>query len=163
MIIRAGDRRAAEIGGCHVYRVDAATGRITVVADDFLRPNGLAFSPDERTLYVVDSGRTEGPENPVHIRAFNVDGDKLAGGRVFAECTAGLFDGLRLDEAGRIWASAGDGVHCYEPDGTLIGKVLTPEPAANLVFGGPHRNRLFITATTSLYAIYLTANGTATF
>jgi gluconolactonase len=78
---------------------------------------------------------------------------------VFATCTAGGFDGLRLDEAGRIWTSAGDGVHCYDPDGTLIGKVLVPEPAANVAFGGPGRNRLFVTATTSLYAVSLSVRG----
>ncbi|WP_430321999.1 SMP-30/gluconolactonase/LRE family protein, partial [Salmonella enterica] len=77
---------------------------------------------------------------------------RLHGGKVFAECMAGLFDGFRLDDAGRLWTSAGDGVHCYDPDGTLIGKVLVPEVVANVVFGGPRRNRLYICGTTSLYA-----------
>jgi gluconolactonase len=154
-----GRRSKQEIDGCRVYRVDPASGEVTVVADDFLRPNGLAFSPDERMLYVVDSGRTEGPENPVHIRAFSVEGAKLSGGQVFAVCDRGLYDGLRFDEGGRLWATTDAGVDCYEPDGTRIGRVLTPEPAANLVFGGPHRNRLFITATTSLYAVYVMTNG----
>jgi gluconolactonase len=101
---------------------------------------------------------------PRHIRVFDVD-DKgnLSGGGVFATCTEGLFDGFRLDEAGRIWTSAGDGVHCYESDGTLIGKILVPEVVANVAFGGPKRNRLYICATTSLYAIMLPVNGVKTF
>jgi gluconolactonase len=87
----------------------------------------------------------------------------LSGGEVFATCTSGSFDGFRVDEAGRIWISAGDGVHCYDADGTLIGKVLVPETVSNVVFGGPKRNRLFITATSSLYSIMLPVNGVATF
>jgi gluconolactonase len=148
-----GHRAESEIGGCHVYRVDPATGACAIVADDFDMPNGLAFTPDERRLYVSDTGA------PRHMRVFDVDGAGLSGGAVFATCTTGFFDGFRLDEAGRIWTSAGDGVHCYEPDGTLIGKLLLPEAAANVTFGGPKRNRLFICATTSLYAVYLLVNG----
>ncbi len=102
-------------------------------------------------------------DGPRHIRRFSVAEDgRLTGGEVFATCTAGLFDGLRLDTDGRIWTSAGDGVHCYDPDGTLIGKVRVPEVVANVAFGGPKRNRLYICATTSLYAIYLTVNGVRT-
>ena len=93
-------------------------------------------------------------DGPRHIRVFDVDeAANLTDGKIFAECTSGLFDGFRLDEAGRIWTSAGDGVHCYDPDGTLIGKILVPEVVANVVFGGPKRNRLFICGTTSLYAM----------
>jgi gluconolactonase len=148
-----GHRAEREIGGCHVYRVDPATGACALVADDFDMPNGLAFTPNERRLYVSDSGA------PRHMRVFDVDGASLSGGEVFATCMTGFFDGFRLDEAGRIWTSAGDGVHCYEPDGTLVGKILLPEAAANVTFGGPKRNRLFICATTSLYAVYLLVNG----
>jgi gluconolactonase len=83
----------------------------------------------------------------------------VTGGEVFAVCGHGSFDGFRLDRAGRLWASAGDGVHCYDPDGTLIGKVLVPEVVANLTFGGPKLNRMFICATTSLYSVMLTVNG----
>ena len=139
-------------------------GDVRIVADDFVRPNGIAFSPDERRLYVVDTGATHVADGPRHIRVFDVD-DKgnLSGGGVFATCTEGLFDGFRLDEAGRIWTSAGDGVHCYESDGTLIGKILVPEVVANVAFGGPKRNRLYICATTSLYAIMLPVNGAKTF
>ena len=103
------------------------------------------------------------PDGPRHIRAFDVvDGRTLTGGEVFAVCDAGIFDGFRVDEAGRLWASAGDGVHCFEPDGTLIGKIRVPETVSNVCFGGPHRNRLFITATTSLYSVYLLLRGAAT-
>ena len=152
-----GRRGAQELDGCHVFRVDPADGSVTQVADGFVRPNGLAFSPDETKLYVVDSGRTVGAAHPAHVRVFDVvDGRRLAGGRVLADCTAGVFDGFRVDEHGNLWASSAEGIHCLAPDGTLIGKVLTPEIASNCTFGGRHRNRLFITATSSLYAIYLT-------
>jgi gluconolactonase len=143
----------SEVGGCHVYRLDPLTGGCRAVTDDFAQPNGLAFSLDEHTLYVVDSHRG-------HIRSFTVaDDDTLTGGEVFAVCTSGVFDGLRLDDGGRIWSSAGDGVHCYHPDGTLVGKILLPEPVSNLTFGGARRNELFITATTSLYTIRLGVRG----
>jgi gluconolactonase len=159
-----GHRAESEIGACHVYRVAPASGEVRIAADDFVRPNGLAFSPDERRLYVADTGASHVPDGPRHIRVFDVDeSGHLAGGAVFATATAGPFDGFRLDEAGRIWTSAGDGVHCYEPDGTLIGKVLVPEVVANVVFGGPKRNRLYICGTTSLYAILLQTNGARTF
>ncbi|WP_020574725.1 SMP-30/gluconolactonase/LRE family protein [Actinopolymorpha alba] len=159
-----GHQAESEIGSCLVYRVDPGTGEIRVVADDFVRPNGLAFSVDERRLYIADTGATHVADGPRHLRVFDVTDDgTLAGGDVFATCTAGLFDGFRLDTAGRIWTSAGDGVHCYDPDGTLLGKVLVPETVANVVFGGPKRNRLFIAATTSLYAVLLPVNGAPLF
>ena len=159
-----GHKADSEIGACHVYRVDPRTGAVTIVADDFVRPNGLAFSPDERLLYIADTGVSHMKDGPKHIRVFRVaDDGKLSGGEVFADCTNAVFDGFRLDTEGRIWSSAGDGVHCLEPDGTLIGKVLVPERVANVVFGGPKRNRLFICATTSLYAVLAAVNGTKTF
>ncbi len=138
-----------EIDGCHVYRIDP-DGTLTVVADDFIRPNGLAFSLDESQLYVVD---TPGK----HIRRFDVDGDKLIGGEVFAPCEGGMFDGIRLDSTGRVWAATHEGVHCFDPDGTLIGKLLLPDVVSNLTFGGPKGNRLFITATTSVWSWLSTA------
>ncbi len=148
-----GHRAASEIGACHVYRVDPANGDCRIVADDFVRPNGLAFSLDERRLYIADTRVN-------HIRLFDVSEDgRLTGGDVFAECTVGVFDGIRLDSAGRVWAAAGVGVHCFDPDGTLIGKLRLPEVVSNLVFGGPKRNRLFVTATTSVYSILLNVNG----
>jgi gluconolactonase len=158
-----GHRADSEIGGCHVYRVDPVTGECRIVADDFVRPNGLAFSLDERRLFVADTGATHVRDGPRHIRVFDVgDDDTLSGGAVFATCTVGIFDGFRLDDTGRIWASAGDGVHCYDPDGTLIGKVRVPETVSNVAFGGPKRNRLFICATTSLYAVLLPVTGART-
>jgi len=159
-----GHKAESEIGACHVYRVAPQDGSVSIVADDFVRPNGLAFSPDEKKLYVADTGATHVPDGPRHIRVFDVgENGRLTGGSVFATCTSGLFDGFRLDEDGRIWTSAGDGVHCYESDGTLIGKILVPEAVANVVFGGVKRNRLYICATTSLYAIMLPVNGAKTF
>lgn len=159
-----GLRQERELDGCHVYRIDPDTAEVTRVADDFARPNGLAFSPDESRLYIADSGRTHDPDGPHHIRVFDVqDGATLSGGDVFAVCEPGFFDGFRFDEAGRLWTSAGDGVQCFDPDGTLIGKVRVPEAVANVCFGGPHRNRLFITATTSLYSVYLLLRGAKTF
>jgi gluconolactonase len=153
----------SEIGACHVYRLDPGKGSLEIVADDFERPNGLAFSPDERRLYVSDTGVSHVPDGPKHIRVFDVDaGGALSGGEVFATCGAGVHDGFRVDDVGRVWASAGDGVHCYEPDGTLIGKILVPEAVANVVFGGPKRNRLFICATASLYSVLLPVNGAKT-
>jgi gluconolactonase len=148
-----GHQAPGEIGGCHVYRVTPRTGEVHIVADDFDRPNGLAFSLDERRLYVCDSRRH-------HIRRFDVAEDGgLSGGQVFATCDAGTFDGIRLDHTGRIWAAAHDGVHCFDPDGTLIGKLRLPETAANLTFGGPRRNDMFVTATSSLYSVRLTVTG----
>jgi gluconolactonase len=149
-----GHQADSETNGCHLYRIDPVSGACRRVADDFVRPNGLAFSIDERLLYVADTGRN-------HLRRFVVGDDlRLTDDGVVAECSNGVFDGLRLDTEGRIWAAAGDGVHCFDPDGgDLIGKLLLPEPVANLVFGGPKRNRLFITASTSLYSILTNVNG----
>src|SRR5262245_39396069 len=142
-----GHRAQSEIGGCHVYRVDPGSGEVRVVADDFQRPNGLAFSLDEQQLYIVDTPRR-------HIRRFAVSQDgTLSGGEVFGGCDSGVFDGIRLDESGRVWAAAGDGLHCFDPDGTLLGKLLVPEVVANLTFGGPKRNHLFICASTSVYTL----------
>jgi gluconolactonase len=159
-----GHKAESEIGACHLYRVDPGSGEVTIAADDLVRPNGLAFSVDEKRLYVADTGGTHVKDGPRHIRVFSAGEDgRLSGGEVFATCTEGFFDGFRLDDEGRIWASAADGVHCHERDGTLIGKILVPEIVANVVFGGPKRNRLYICATTSLYSIMLPVNGAKTF
>jgi gluconolactonase len=159
-----GNKSESEIGACHVYRVDPQSGKVEAVITDMVRPNGIAFSPDEKKLYVVDTGRTHGAHNPAHMRVFNVGAKgKLSGGKVFADCTAGLFDGFRLDVDGRIWTSAADGIHCYDPDGTLIGKVLVPEVTANCAFGGAKFNVLYICGTTSLYRIRLMVNGLRTY
>ncbi|MBV6657233.1 MAG: SMP-30/gluconolactonase/LRE family protein [Devosiaceae bacterium] len=148
-----------EQDGQHVYRVDL-DGSITRVADDFACPNGLAFSRDETVLYVSDTGATHFESGEHHIRRFSVNADNtLAGGSVFAECEAGLFDGFRMDVQDALWTSAYDGVHCYTPEGALIGKVLVPEKVANVCFGGPDLSRLYITASSSLYAIDLAVAG----
>lgn len=148
----------------NVYRFDPATGAASVVADDFVRPNGLCFSPDERLLYVVDTGISHG--GPSHIRVFEVDGPRLRKGRIFAEDFApGMSDGIRADIHGNIWSASGwgdpgeDGVRCYAPDGVLIGKIHLPEVCANLCFGGRKRDRLFMSASTSVYALYLNIEG----
>ncbi|MCB1518144.1 MAG: SMP-30/gluconolactonase/LRE family protein [Hyphomicrobiaceae bacterium] len=149
-----------ELDGEHVYRLDPETGSITQATTDFACPNGLAFSLDEQMLYIADSGGTRYLSGEHHIRAFQVKPDgTLTGGDVFAECEAGVFDGFRLDNQGRVWTSAKDGVHCYHPDGSLLGKVFVPEEVSNLCFGGPKRNRLFITASTSVYAVLLPTTG----
>ena len=117
-----GWRGELEYGACHVFCLDAATGELRVAADDFAKPNGIAFSPDEKILYVADTGFTHDPAAPRHIRAFDVAEDgKLKNSRVFATCDVGLFDGFRCDTEGRVWTSAGDGVHCYAPSGDVMG------------------------------------------
>jgi gluconolactonase len=144
----------------NVYRLDPDSGELTAVVGDFLQPNGLAFSVDETRLYIADSGASHDPAAPRHIRVFDVvDGRTLTNGRVFCSIDTGIPDGIRVDKQGNLWSSAGDGVHCFSPDATLLGKIKVPQTVANLTFGGPRRNRLFITATRSVYAIYLTTNG----
>jgi gluconolactonase len=150
--------------GTNVYRVDPKTGRATVAVDDFTRPNGLAFSPDEKLLYIVDSGATHG--GPAHIRVFDVVANKLRKSRVFADdFSPGFTDGMRVDVKGNVWCSMGwadpleDGVRCYAPDGDMIGKVHLPETCANLCFGGKKRNRLFMCGSTSMYALYVDIQG----
>jgi gluconolactonase len=158
-----GHQSEPEQDGCHVYRFDPKSGALQAIATDFVKPNGIAFSPDEKLLYVADTGATHTSDGPKHIRRFQVrDDGTLADGEVFADCTAGLFDGFRLDHHGNIWTSAGDGVHCYAPDGALIGKIKVPEVVANVCFGGAKKNRLFICATTSLRSVYLNTRGVQT-
>ncbi len=154
-------------GACYVFRYDPATGDLDVVADDFDKPNGLAFSPDESVLYIADTGASHDPDGPRHIRALDVEtGDDgkpvLRNSRIFAICEAGLFDGFRVDVDGRIWTSAADGVHVYtaEPEARRIGRIVIPERAtANLVFGGPEGNILYVAATTSLYRVEVAVAG----
>jgi gluconolactonase len=155
-----GSKRESEIGANYVFRLDPATGGLKAMSDDFVMPNGIAFSPDETRLYVSDTGGSHDDKGPHHIRVFTVtENGSLSGGEVFAEISPGLSDGFRLDTDGNVWTSAGDGVHCISPEGDLLGKILVPEPVANIEFGGPERNRLFICATTSLYSIYTSQNG----
>jgi gluconolactonase len=148
-----------------VYRLDPVSGQATVVADDFEKPNGLCFSPDESKLYIVDTGITHKEDGPSHIRVFDVVDGKLKNGKVFKDMKPGFADGIRCDVDGNLWSSAGwagegfDGVHCFAPDGDLIGKIHLPECCANLCFGGPKKNRLFMAGSTSIYAVYLEALG----
>jgi gluconolactonase len=140
--------------GCFVFRFDPKTKSLSIVAKDFDKPNGIGFSPDEKKLYVADSGK------PRHIRVFDVQNDgTVTGGAVFCQIDKGVPDGIRCDAKGRIYSSAGDGVHIFAPDGKLIGKILVPETPANLCFGGADGKTLFITARTSLYAIPLKVKG----
>jgi gluconolactonase len=144
----------------NVYRLDPKGGSLTVVASDFGQPNGLAFSPDESKLYIADSWSSHDPDWPAHIRSFDVGADgTLSGGSELCVTGKGLPDGFRVDVAGNIWTSAGDGVHCFSPEGELLGKILVPQTVSNVTFGGPRRNRLFITATKSLYAVYTATMG----
>ncbi|MCX5421256.1 SMP-30/gluconolactonase/LRE family protein [Streptomyces sp. NBC_00078] len=150
-----GHRAESEIGACHVYRIDPASGEVHLAADGFEGPNGVILSPDEQRLYVSDS-------RAARIRVFDVGDDgTLSDGRVFAEAGKGVhYDNIRFDDGGRLWAAAlEDGVHCYDPDGTLIGRLRVPETVSNITFGGPKNNRLFITATTSLYSLMMSVTG----
>jgi gluconolactonase len=154
-----GYRAPREQDGCFVYRVDPATGAVAAVVRDFARPNGLCFSPDESLLYIAESGQSHDPDVAPVIRRFRVTGSGLSGGEVFATLDNGIPDGIRCDTNGNLWSSAGDGVHIFAPDGALLGKILVPQRVSNLCFGGPRRNRLFITATRSVYTLLVAATG----
>lgn len=147
-----------EQDACHVFCYDPATGLLQAASSWVQEPNGLAFSPDERLLYVSDtSAALAAPgQGHHHIAVFEVlPGNQLANPRVFATVQPGLPDGLRTDAQGWVYTSSADSVQVYHPDGSLLGKILVPEKVANLCFGGPQGNQLFITASTSLYAITL--------
>jgi gluconolactonase len=144
-----------------IYRLDPKIGKAQVVSDELAKPNGLCFSPDHSLLYVADSKFP-----PKGLFVYDVmDGTRLSKARVFVKELAGLADGIRCDVHGNVWASAGwngpgsNGVHVYASDGALIGKINLPEVCANLCFGGPKRNRLFMTASQSLYAVYVNTQG----
>jgi gluconolactonase len=163
-----GIKSPAEQEKHNVYRADPKSGEVKVVVDDFVEPNGITFSPDEKKLYVIDTGFTDGPDNPSHIRSFDVDigAGKVSNGKVFAEMPKpSISDGMRCDTEGRIWCSVGwgdpneDGVRCYTPEGELLGKIHIPETVANLCFGSTYRNRLYICGSTSLYAVYTSVQG----
>ncbi|WP_053847388.1 SMP-30/gluconolactonase/LRE family protein [Streptomyces sp. NRRL B-24085] len=150
-----GHRAESEIGACHVYRIDPGTGEVSLAADGLDGPNGVILSPDERRLYVSDSRAAR-----IHRYDVHADGT-LSHGEVFAEAPDGVrFDNIRFDDEGRLWAAAlTDGIHCYDPDGTLIGRVRVPERVANVTFGGPKGNRMFIAATSSLYSLVMSVTG----
>ncbi len=148
----------------NVYRCDPRTGQLSVVIDSIVQPNGLCFSPDERCLYVVESGA-----EPRRIHAFDVDaGGQVSNGRIFYTATdGGQPDGFRCDVDGNLWAGWGggdadpgqDGVRIFAPDGVPIGRIALPERCANVCFGGLHRNRLFMAASQSVYALYVHTQG----
>ncbi len=153
-----------------VYRIDAKNGKIDKLTDEIFKPNGLCFSPDYKKLYVADTGASHYDNAPRNIKVWDiVDGVKVAGGREFASMElngkAGFADGIRADVDGNVWASAGwvgdgyDGVHIFAPDGVRIGQIRLPEICSNVCFGGPKRNRLFMTASQSLYAVYVETQG----
>lgn len=150
-----GKKSDSELDGNFVFRIDPEGHNVTLVGSDFDKPNGLAFSPDEKLLFVADSGE------PRHMKVFDVvdNGQALARPRIFAECDTGVYDGFRFDTQGNLWTSTQSGISCYAGDGHLLGKIGIPETVSNLTFGGPKRNRLFITATTSLYSIFVNARG----
>ena len=155
-----GNKADGEIGKNNVFRFDPKADQLTVAIGDMDKPNGLAFSPDEEILYIADSGISHRPDGPHHILAFDVvDGWRLANRRVFAGVSPGVADGFRVDAEGNVWTSAADGVHCCAPDGELIGKIHFPEVVTNLTFGGPKRNRLFVTAASSLYSVFVGQSG----
>ncbi len=156
----------SEIGGCFVFRVDI-DGTISAVATDFEKPNGLAFSPNEKQLYIADSGAIKGasfPEIdyklPHHIKVFNVDElNNLSEPRLLVEIYPGVPDGLRVDTEGYIWSSALDGIHCLQPNGNIIGKIRLPEQTSNCCFGGRDGNDLFITSSTRVYRVKTNRKG----
>ena len=150
----------------NVYRLNPDTGEATVATDALEKPNGLCFSPDYSKLYIVDTGASHKPNHPRHILVYNVvDNARLTDGRLFCDMAPGTSDGIRCDLDGNLWASAGwagdgyDGVHIFAPDGDLIGKIHLPEVCSNLCFGGLKRNRLFMTGSQSIYAVYVEAQG----
>lgn len=155
----------SSIGSNNVYRVDP-DGTVCCVAHDFVKPNGLAFSPDEKRLYIADSGAVRGAQYPDfdyslphHLRIFDVENNHLSNGRIFAEIDAGVPDGFRVDTEGFIWCSAADGIRCLSADGELIGKISLPSPVANCCFGGESGTDLFITASDCVYRVRTTRHG----
>jgi gluconolactonase len=154
---------------CNVYRLDPMSRELTVIVGDMEKPNGLCFSPDEKKLYIVDTGTPKKPTDPRPIRVYDVvDGKRLKNGRQFANLSPVSSDGIRCDVDGNLWSAAGwgqdgfNGVHVFAPDGTLIGKIHLPESCANLCFGGTKKNRLFMAASQSLYAVYVNTEGALT-
>lgn len=152
----------SELEGCFVYRVDRSTGAVTIASRDLVHPNGLAFSPDERTMYVSDTSvaRIDGGNH--HILAFDVVDGRLVSPRVFLVMEPGVSDGMRVDAEGNVWTSAGDGIHVLDAGGTELGRIILPQEASNCQFGGPDGRRLFITATSTLWSIRVGVRGAVT-
>lgn len=155
-----GHKADSELGHCYVFRFDSVTNDLSIVATDRDKPNGLAFNLDETILYVSDTGRSHKEDSWHHIFAYDVmEGKTLSSGRVFVEINPGMSDGFRLDKHGYIFTSSQDSIQVYAPDATLLGKIMLPEPISNCTFGGVNKDRLFITASSSLYSIYLNTQG----
>jgi gluconolactonase len=155
-----GGRRASELPA-NLYRLDPGGDSLEVVCGDIAGPNGLCFSPDERRLYVADTGVQFDPDSPRRILLFDVAGDgrTLANRRDFHTVSPGHADGIRCDEDGNVWAAAGDGVHCIAADGTVLGRIKVPCTVSNFCFGDRHRSRLFLCASQTLYAIWINRRG----
>lgn len=154
-----GSRGQSEIGSCNVYRVDS-DGSIDVVIESLQKPNGLAFSPDEKTLYVADSGATHIPEGNHAVYAYEIVGNRPTDGHKLATIERGVPDGLRIDIDGNLWVcTVHAGISVFAPDGEEIGRIDIPGSTANLAFSGPHLNRLLITAGTRLYGLYTGTRG----
>jgi gluconolactonase len=149
--------RAEQELPCAVYRV-GPDGQIEAMITDMACPNGLAFSPDGKLLYVADTGRMFS-DDPRHVRVYDIVAGRPVNGRLFHAISPGCADGIRMDAEGNLWSSAGDGVHCISPDGRLLGRIHVPELVSNLCFGGRSKSRLFITATTSIYSVFLNRKG----
>ena len=156
-----GEKAECEQPTCGVYKFDPYKYELTRVTGNMVKPNGLCFNSEETELFVSDTGASHISDGPKALYRFACDekGPLTDIPELFTECTAGLFDGFRIDADDRVWTSARDGVHCYAPNGTLIGKIRIPEIVSNVCFGGPRLNRLFITGTTSLYSVFLAING----
>ena len=160
---REGHMAPPELPACYVFRFDPVTAALDIVSDDLIDPNGLAFSPDERTLYVSDTSAGRVEDGNHHILSFDVvDGRRLANARVFRVIEPGVSDGFRVDVEGNVWTSAGDGIQVFAPDATELGRIILPEPAANCQFGGADGRTLFITATSTLWAIDVGVRGAVT-
>jgi gluconolactonase len=158
-----GYKADSELDGCFVFRFDPTTGELEVASADMVHPNGLAFSPDETTLYVSDTSAARPGGSNHHIVAFDViDRRRLTSPRVFTVIDVGLPDGLRVDVEGNVWTSAGDGIHVLDAAGAELGRIVLPQPTSNCTFGGPDGRRLFITATSTLWSIAVGVRGAVT-
>jgi len=155
-----GHKAQPEYDGCYVFRVDPITRRVDAMLTDFVMPDGLAFSPKGDRLYVSDSGFSHDPRAPHHVRVFNVtDGKHLSDGRIFADIKPGIPDGLRVDVQGNVWICAKDGIQVFDAEGSFLGKIKLPATSSNLCFGGARYDRLFITATDSVWTVAVNVQG----
>jgi gluconolactonase len=158
-----GYKADSELDGCFVFRLDHATGELEIASNEMVHPNGLAFSPDETTLYVTDTSAARPGGSNHHVVAFDViDRRRLTSPRVFTVIDVGLPDGLRVDVEGNVWTSAGDGIHVLDAAGTELGRIIVPQPTSNCSFGGKDGRRLFITATSTLWSIAVGISGAVT-